>query len=1556
MTPGPGARRPPRRGLRGLHWAVLRAAAASHGVVVVLALALVAALALHLNLPPLRRVVAARVTSILASSIQGKLVIESVGKLDLGGIEEGNAYVLDPTGKVVAAAHGVRARIALRELVRTLLAGEGPLDIHLTEVSARAVDLDLDVDASGQVGLERAFASRTPSSGGGGRGVRLAIDRIEIGHAWVHGTPVKGLTIDADVDSLRNASVAVDPSRVAVDAGGFSLVTRGMPLGANARGTAEAHLSLPAPSGGGLGARVLWEGAVAGIPLSAKGSLDGDAIDAVIDAPEVSPAAVRALWPASPIDGPTAVHVDVHGALPKLEVHVRSTQGEASLDVSGPVVLGPGQSAQLHVLAHAVDVHAIISSAPPSNLSLSGDVSLTRSAAGALGAKAVVDFTGGSVAGASIPRGKIHATLSADASHGVRADATVAANEPGAPTMLGLHLVPKGRSYELAFDGDTRVPSLDAVPRFGAIARGQSELKTHGVIDFGRGVLDVKLAAEIHGLGHDVLTVQHASIDARLKGPLAAPQMDIAVHGDVLDFGGYRFSQAQIEVHGPASGADVHLSLDADGDGTPELGADGQLSVGSVTKIDQIHVHVARLREAVSVRVGEIRVAHGEISVDPIDVFGLGGPLHARFQSSFGSAHVEVQGTGVDLARFERVSRVEGGLGCIAAIDVDATLRREGADGHASIEVSRCTVQNLTGASAGVTATFEGRKIAGRAHAELEDVGSFEVASPAIEIGGKGSLRESWRKTIGKLKFAGKIDLAKLAARLPRHAVPLDHVRGVVTVQGRAQRDSLTDDTPDLNVSLSTNGLVLIGPSARVTGVDGSPVVTPPAWRLDGIDLGLDARIDGDSGFAAVAARLNDAKGELIAIDLKSGAVPYSAMIDNPSQALRLVEKVRFNSHVVVPSRNLRDLPPVLAFAGVRGELAADVTATGTILEPLVALKASIRQARAANGIAFPVDLDLSAHYDGVTADASMVGTAKGAEVLNANVAARARASDLLAGDMSAWTASGRAHLEALPLESIAALSDRQVSGTLTGDLTLDGLHQDGRATFALSLATLKVGEVAYRSGVLKATLDGKQFDATMHLDQVDGAIDATAQAASKWGKALLPALDPSRPPTGELKAKRFRVALLLPFLGNVFTELDGRVDADVKVTVDPRTGRAQPQGTVALSQGRFEVASIGGEFHDVTAKAVLTPEGVLRLEGIKASAMSGSVEAAASARLNGLALEAVNATVQIPSSNPLLLTVQGSQVGTVEGRVNVALTESQSTIDVKVDLPTLHVELPLASSHDVQPLGAIEGVRIGVAKSGGAFVPERLDAPREAVAAPPGKTIVTTVKLGEDVTVKKSTQLKVALSGSPVITIGSDVRATGQVRLLTGKIDVQGKSFDIESGAVTFQGDPSDPQMVVTASWTAADGTQVYAELRGTLKNPKVTLRSEPSFSQNEIIALLVYGSADSASPNSGAAAGVAGGAATQPLNRALENMGLGGVTTRVDTSAVTPRADVEFQIARDLSLQVAQVMGIPPPGTSPDTTFLTLNWRFAKAWSAESTVGSMGTTIWDLIWQHRY
>ena len=86
------------------------------------------------------------------------------------------------------------------------------------------------------------------------------------------------------------------------------------------------------------------------------------------------------------------------------------------------------------------------------------------------------------------------------------------------------------------------------------------------------------------------------------------------------------------------------------------------------------------------------------------------------------------------------------------------------------------------------------------------------------------------------------------------------------------------------------------------------------------------------------------------------------------------------------------------------------------------------------------------------------------------------------------------------------------------------------------------------------------------------------------------------------------------------------------------------------------------------------------------------------------------------------------------------------------------------------------------------------------------------------------------------------------------------------------------------------------------------------------------------------------------------LGQLGLGAVTANVDTTqAANPRPEVEVQIARDISVQIAVVLGQPPPGVNPDHTLLTIDWRFFSKWSLASTVGDAGPTIFDLLWQQR-
>ncbi len=952
--------------------------------------------------------------------------------------------------------------------------------------------------------------------------------------------------------------------------------------------------------------------------------------------------------------------------------------------------------------------------------------------------------------------------------------------------------------------------------------------------------------------------------------------------------------------------------------------------------------------------------------VEDAEVEGFGAPLEGTVRWSPGRLYVNARSGPIDLtriARFTNVSVVEGGR---LSLDVDASVGGGAADGHVAVDVSHAALATFKDANAHVEATLHGRVAAGRVTASVADIGSIDVQSPSVHIGEGGLLSAAaWRRSWGSATMNAHVDLPKLMAELPAGTLPFRRVQGRLDMSAQVDLDAAGDPSPDVEWTATTTGLVVVG------GTESVP------WRLEGLDPTLHLKIDGETAATALEVQLKDAAGPIFKGAATSTGVPYASLFSGEGwiEALRAMP---FDARVWMPSHSLESLPMAWGLNDFRGELSATLDWHGAALHPAIHASATLARGRADRAAsALPVDLSFTAQYDGAHAKATLQATDKEKVVLDASASADARAPDLLDGLGGApvpWTASGQAKLDALPLRAIAFLGDRQVRGRASGDFVLSRLHDDARASATVTIDGLKVGDIACQAARVHASIDGRTFDASARVEQADGFVDASAHAGARWGRELEPALDSSQPGVASLSARQLRAGLLLPFVSGLFAGLDGRIDADARVVLDPGTQALRPQGTVELKDGDFELITLGGEFTDAAAKLTLTPDGLIRVENAVAHGVSGRVEAAASARIAGLAFAGGRATVQIPKNAPIPVVFDGVQVGTMDGHFDVAAGEApdRKSLDVTVGVPSLHMQLPVSRTHDVQALGDLEGVTTGVLRGPSDFVEVPLDATfASAGVGPPPKPIKIALRLGGDVEVSRGNDLDVRLEGQPIVTIAQDVRVTGQIRLLRGTIDIYGKPFDIENGAVTFVvgDDPSNPQVVLTAGWTAQDGTRVYADFVGPLKTGKVTLRSEPALaSQNDILSLILFGTteADTTDANQQAStfAGAAGGAATAPINRALsgvnralDNLGLaGGITTKIDTSQTNPRPEVELQIARDISLQVAWVLGVPPPGTNPDSTLVTLNWRFLRKWSLETTVGDAGTSILDLIWQHRY
>ena len=138
----------------------------------------------------------------------------------------------------------------------------------------------------------------------------------------------------------------------------------------------------------------------------------------------------------------------------------------------------------------------------------------------------------------------------------------------------------------------------------------------------------------------------------------------------------------------------------------------------------------------------------------------------------------------------------------------------------------------------------------------------------------------------------------------------------------------------------------------------------------------------------------------------------------------------------------------------------------------------------------------------------------------------------------------------------------------------------------------------------------------------------------------------------------------------------------------------------------------------------ILTPDRVVRMQNFTAHGLTGVVHAAATARLDGLALSGVRATVSLPAKDPLPLIFDGVQMGLLDGDFDVRASRAPDrAFVVNVDVPTAHVQLPVSrSSVDVQALSDVAGVRVGRRDPASGFVEMPLDGARDDTASTAGQ------------------------------------------------------------------------------------------------------------------------------------------------------------------------------------------------------------------------------------------
>ncbi|MGK4003660.1 translocation/assembly module TamB domain-containing protein [Sorangium sp. So ce1036] len=1622
--------------------ALARAAAVS-GAALGLGTVFVAAVgvgaALHLNTAPARNLARQLVNDVLRSSLEGTIELERIDRLGLFTAEVSTVTVRHPGGAELLRARGVHADFDALAIVRELLLGDGDLAITVPLVRVADADVLLAQDEEGELTLAQAFTpkpSPEPTTAEGGRPLRLELTRVVLGRAAVHGTVAPGRPLDATVEDLRASLVVADRSQYTLERARIT-ERRLLPVPVEARISGRVIVPEDAP----LDVAAQVEGSVGAIPLVAEGSLKDERLSARASSARVTPEAALAIDPGAPLARPLAVTVTAEGALSDLAVTARAAVLDPLVEpdaVTGEVVARARLDARAperiaaEVRVTELDPRAFAATAPAArvNAEVRGEIFLDDEGGPRVVAEAHTEpFT---VAGQRVPAIDARATLERGA---LRVDATV--HEPGAPIEAR---VARSEEGEITFEARSEIPSLGAVRHAPRGVRGSAALHVGGALK--GDALDATATVRVAGLRVGPgLSLGRGEVRARAAGPLDRLAIEGALRGADLRAEGYAFHSVAASAAGPVTAPRIRVSL-----------ASAERRIAASAALDLARGEARRIRLSVSRGEDELtaqaaRVAWDRaIAVQGLAVRGDGvGALEGSVSLAGDEVEGDLRGSALDLQRIADIAGVPLGVGGLANLDVSLRGRGARRAGHVRIELEDGAVpgvaprlsMNVTarldgealkadglvrlvappdpppgrardagreGAPPGEPAATVGDRAARAARAETPPPPVCDGAIARVLVDGSAAtLRgpllsaRTWQAVTGAARVeaeAWEIGCLAQASPVP---LALSELAGRVTARLSVAREDGARLPSIQGLLLRTDGLRAAGPLDEETGA--------PAWVSRSLDARLAGELDAETGRASVALSVFDR--QLVAELSAAVDADLPALLERPAAALA---RMPVAAHLAVPRRRLSDLAALAALGkrtpALSGAGGLDVYLAGTLARPRLVARAMAAHV-GSDGRAAPFGktrIDSLLVYDGRHAALDAYALRGERTYLRATAELDADAAALLGGAPGAVPFSHgslEARLADLPLDEIPVLADLQISGQARGEIAVRGLFEAPEVTARLAFPGLKLGpdvqlttaEVALRippprgaarplasAGVRLAARDG-------------GRLEARAEAPVTWEAGALPTIADDEDAAMSVAVQRFRLAALEPFVQGSVNRLDGLLDGEVRLGLGEQAGFS---GQMRLTDGLVHVAAIGQPLENASFRVTASPSGELRIEDIRAEAGSGLVRGEATLQMEGFAFRSARAALEVPRDRALPITMEGVPLGDARGRVTLAAENRDEQIAVRVDVPTLDLALPPTIGRSVQPLDENEDITTSAPLSREEYEARRAPAEPVEEEGAGGKPLVMEVHLGRIGV--EGDMVQASLSGDRAhplrIRIAEETTMEGNVRILSGKLDVIGKEFEIEPGVVALQGDPSNPYLNVTTFHDTPEGTRIFIDYVGPL-NPitedKITFRSEPPRPENEVIAELLLGrryaegtlaggtateepGSGGGSAAGGVAAGVGTGLASAQINMILQSIGpLRNFETQLDTTDEGAlKTTVGYQLGQRITASASYEAGptgrqgqgpasegSPAGARSSFRTEVSLEWRFRRNWSLRAglaTGESAASTTLDLLWKHRY
>jgi autotransporter translocation and assembly factor TamB len=422
-------------------------------------------------------------------------------------------------------------------------------------------------------------------------------------------------------------------------------------------------------------------------------------------------------------------------------------------------------------------------------------------------------------------------------------------------------------------------------------------------------------------------------------------------------------------------------------------------------------------------------------------------------------------------------------------------------------------------------------------------------------------------------------------------------------------------------------------------------------------------------------------------------------------------------------------------------------------------------------------------------------------------------ANSLLAGGVFVWgPASLHARGENLALHTFPSLCMLPPASTRFAVTADDVGKGPTRASVEVDVDEIRVGEEAPLGVHVRATSDAAAVQVAGNFKlggATKGKFEARVPLAYAAGEPL-PSVPRDKPLYAALSLPDFPLSGLTSFT-RVVGRAGGYIKADLKLSGS--LAAPQPAGFVELRDAAFSIAALAQPFSNVNGRFELSRD-KLTIRSLKATDRSGKLAMKGYARYSAGQGGAARLYV---SADKFPLRQQGSIVGELstqaelEGKIDAA-----NKLSLDLELREGRIWLTGKGGRQVQDLDEHPDVR---------YEAQRADVAAAAEEAAKGISLAQLRirserdlwLMHEDFSVQVGVDMRLR-------TDADGTTLSGQATLARGELNLLGKPFRIERGAVRFTGDvPPDPELDLKANHALRNGQTLTVQVLGRASAPQI-------------------------------------------------------------------------------------------------------------------------------------